>query len=183
MALMTCKRVTHQRKNFEVFLSFRGDDTHLGFTGYLYQALDRIGINTFVGDKFQRGENISEELLRIIENSMISIIVFSENYVFSTWCLVELVKIIEYMKNNQMEVRPIFYNMDPLDVRNQKGKFGEALANHEEKFKDNKKIQRWREALHEAANITGWHYNQWYVFNEKIISPPILATHEINGIY
>ena len=183
MALLTSKRVTHQCKNFEVFLSFRGEDTRLGFTGYLYQALDRNGFNTFVDDKLQRGENISEELLEIIENSMISIIVFSENYAFSTWCLDELVKIIECKKNDQMEVRPVFYNVDPSDVRNQKGKFGEALAKHEEKFRDNKKIQRWREALHEAANITGWHYNQWYVFDKKIISPPILATHEINGIY
>ena len=48
---MTSKRVTHQWKNFEVFLSFRGEDTRLGFTGYLYQALDRNGIKTFVDDK------------------------------------------------------------------------------------------------------------------------------------
>ena len=180
---MTSKRVTHQWKNFEVFLSFKGEDTRLGFTGYLYQALDRNGIKTFVDDKLRRGENISEEFLKIIENSMISIVVFSENYAFSTWCLDELVKIIECKKNDKMEVRPVFYNVNPSDVRNQKGKFGEALAKHEEKFKDNKKIQRWREALHEAANTSGWHYNQWYVFNRKIISRPILATHEINDIY
>ena len=155
MALMTSKRVTHQWKNFEVFLSFRGEDTRLGFTGYLYQTLDRNGIKTFIDDKLQRGENISEEFLKIIENSMISIVVFSENYAFSTWCLDELVKIIECKKNDKMEVRPVFYNVNPSDVRNQKGKFGEALAKHEEKFKDNKKIQRWREALHEAANISG----------------------------
>ncbi|XP_030958721.1 TMV resistance protein N-like [Quercus lobata] len=162
MALLTSKRVTHQCKNFEVFLSFRGEDTRLGFTGYLYQALDRNGFNTFVDDKLQRGENISKELLKIIENSMISIIVFSENYAFSTWCLDELVKIIECKKNDQMEVLPVFYNVNPSDVRNQKGKFGKALAKHEEKFKDSKKIQRWREALREAANISGCHYNQCY---------------------
>ncbi|XP_075657647.1 disease resistance protein Roq1-like [Castanea sativa] len=162
MALITSKRVTHQRKNFEVFLSFRGEDTRLGFTGYLYQALDRNGIKTFVDDKLPRGENISKELLKIIENSMISIVVFSENYAFSTWCLDELVKIIECKKNDQMEVRPVFYNVYPSDVRNQKGKFGEALDKHQEKFKDNKKIQRWREALHDTANISGWHYNQCY---------------------
>ena len=130
MALMTSKRVTHQWKNFEVFLSFRGEDTRLGFTGYLYQTLDRNGIKTFIDDKLRRGENISEEFLKIIENSMISIVVFSENYAFSTWCLDELVKIIECKKNDKMEVRPVFYNVNPSDVRNQKGKFGEALAKH-----------------------------------------------------
>ena len=67
-----------------------------------------------------------------------------------------------------MEVLPVFYNVNPSDVRSQKGKVGEALAKHEEQFKDSKKIQRWREALCEAANISGCHYNRWYVFNEKI---------------
>ncbi|KAM3741455.1 hypothetical protein ACB098_08G178900 [Castanea mollissima] len=162
MALLTGKRVTHQCKNFEVFLSFSGEDTRFGFTGYLYQALDRNGFNTFIDDKLTRGENISKELLKIIENSMISIIIFSENYAFSTWCLDELVKIIECKKNDQLVVLPIFYNVDPSDVRNQKGKFGKALAIHEEKFKDNKKIQSWRGALCEAASISGWHYKQCY---------------------
>ena len=74
----------------------------------------------------------------------------------------ELAKIIECKKNDQL-VRPVFYNVDPSEVRNQKGKFGEALSKHEEKLKDNKKVQRWREALHEAANISGWHYNHEYV--------------------
>lgn len=108
MALMTGERVTQRHKNFEVFLSFRGEDTRLSFTSYLYQALDCNGIKTFVDDKLRRGENISKELLKINENSMISIVVFSENYAFSTWCLDELVKIIECKKNDQMEVRLVF---------------------------------------------------------------------------
>ena len=64
----------------------------------------------------------------------------------------ELAKIVECKKNDQL-VWPIFYNIDPSEVRNQKGKFGDALSKHEEKLKDNKKVQSWREALHEVANI------------------------------
>ena len=96
---------------------------------------------------------------------MISIIVFSEDYASSTWCLDELAKIIEYKKNGHL-VRTVFYKVDPSDVRNQKGKFGEALAKHEEKFKDDKKVQRWREALYEAGNISGWHYKNGYLFSD-----------------
>ena len=91
---------THQLKNFDVFLNFRGEDTRLGFTGHLYNALCQHGINTFLDDNFQRGEEISEELLKTIENSMMSIIVFSKNYASSTWCLDELAKIVECKKNN-----------------------------------------------------------------------------------
>ena len=153
---------THQPKNFDVFLSFRGEDTRLGFIGHLYNALSQQGINTFIDDNLQRGEEIFAKLVKIIESSRISIIVFSKNYASSTWCLDELAKIIECKKNDQL-VRPVFYNVDPSEVRNQKGKFGEALSKHEEKLKDNKKVQRWREALHEAANISGWHYKHEYV--------------------
>ena len=40
---------------------------------------------------------------------------------------------------------PVFYKVDPSEVRDQKGKFGEVLAKHVEKFKNNmKKVQRWR---------------------------------------
>ena len=165
MALVTkasSSSVTHQPKNFDVFLNFRGEDTRLGFIGHLYNALSQQGINTFIDDNLQRGEEISAGLIKIIESSRISIIVFFENYASSTWCLDELAKIVECKKNDQL-VRPVFYNIDPSEVRNQKGKFGEALSKHEEKIKDNKKLHSWREALHEAANISGWHYKHEYV--------------------
>ncbi|XP_023890250.2 disease resistance protein RUN1 [Quercus suber] len=144
--------------NFDVFLSFRGEDTRLGFIGHLYNALVRRGIHTFIDDNLPRGEQISAQLLKTIESSTISIVVFSENYASSAWCLDEIAKIVECKKNDQL-VRPVFYNVDPSEVRNQKGRFGEALAEHE-KVKDNNKVQRWREALTEAGNISGcgWHY-------------------------
>ena len=113
------------------------------------------GINTFIDDNLQRGEEISARLIKIIEG-WISIIIFSENCASSTWCLDEFAKIIECKKNEQL-VRPVFYNIDPSKVRNQIGKFGDALSKHEEKLKDIKNVQSWREALHEAANISGWH--------------------------
>ena len=157
---------TQQPKNFDVFLSFRGEDTRYGFISHLYEALHLRGIHTFIDDNLQRGEKISTELLKTIENSIISIIVFSKNYASSTWCLDELAKIVECKKNDQL-VRPIFYNVDPSDVRNQNGKFGKALAKYEKNIKHNKKVQRWRNALQEAANISGWHYQHRYVFNDN----------------
>ncbi|KAF3943766.1 hypothetical protein CMV_029705 [Castanea mollissima] len=161
MALVTCEGAssvsfTHQPKKFDVFLSFRGEDTRLGFIGHLYNALCQQGINTFIDDNLQRGEEISVGLLKVIESSRISIIVFSENYASSKWCMDELAKIVECKKKDQL-VLPVFYNIDPSEVRNQEGKFGEALSKHEEKLKDYK-VQSWREALFEAANISGWHY-------------------------
>jgi sugar phosphate isomerase/epimerase len=128
------------------------------------------GINIFIDDELPKGEEISAELLEAIESSRISIIVFSQNFASSTWCLDELVKILECKKNNGQTVLPVFYNVDPSDIRNQKGKFGDALAKHEERFKNNmKRVQEWREALNEAGKISSWHYNNKYVFNDYIV--------------
>ena len=151
--------------NYDVFLSFRGEDTRNNFTGHLYKALRDQGFNTFIDDDLQRGEEISMGLLKAIELSMISIVVFSKNFASSHWCLNELVKIFECRNNGQL-VLPIFYKVSPSEIRNQDGKFGIALAKHEEKFKDDiKKVQRWRTTLTEAANLPGFPYNDGYVFN------------------
>ena len=77
----------------------------------------------------------------------------------------ELVKIIKCKKNGQIvKVIPIFYKVDPTEVRHQKGKFGEHLEEHEIKFEDNmKKVQKWRKALTKASNFTGHHYKGEYV--------------------
>ena len=158
------------RRKYDVFLSFRGKDTRHGFIGHLYQALCQKGHNTsFIDNELPRGEGISAERLKVIDDSTILIIVFSENYAFSSRCLDELVKIIECSKNDQV-LLPIFYKVDPSEVRNQNGKFGEALAKHEENYLDIKKVQRWRNALKEAANISGFHYTKdGYVFEDYLL--------------
>ena len=156
---------THQPKNFDVFLSFRGEDTRRGFISHLHNALCRSGIYTFIDYDLPRGEEISVELLKTIENSTMSIIVFSKNYASSTWCLEELAKIVE-CRNNKQLVRPVFYKVDPSEVRKQEGKYGEALTMHEEKFNDKEKIQRWRKALFDAANLAGWDSKDRYLLSD-----------------
>ncbi|XP_027359406.1 TMV resistance protein N-like [Abrus precatorius] len=160
---------------YDVFLSFRGSDTRYGFTGNLYKALCDKGIHTFIDDEeIQRGDEITASLAKSIETSRIAIIVFSENYVSSSFCLDELVTIIHCIKVKGRLVWPVFYDVDPSDVRHQRGSYGEALAKHEEKFKDNmEKVQNWRKVLQEAADMSGWHFKQWdgyeHVFIGKIV--------------
>ncbi|XP_050243019.1 disease resistance protein RUN1-like isoform X8 [Quercus robur] len=161
-----------RRWDYDVFLSFRGEDTRNGFTGHLHRALVDNGFKTFIDDELPRGEQISAELLKAIKSARISIIIFSQNYAFSAWCLDELVEILNCKQNGQ-SVLPVFYKVDPSDVRKQKGNFEVALAEQENKFKDNiGKVQRWRAALNEAANLSGWHYKDCdpeYKFIQQII--------------
>ena len=137
----------------------------MDFTSHLNVFLNLKGIITFIDYEFPRVDEISAKLLKAIESSRSFIIVFPKNYASSTWCLDELVNILKRRKNGKMML-PVFYKVDHLEVRDQKGKFGEVLAKHDEKFKNNmKKVQRWREALNEVGSISGLTYKDKYVFN------------------
>ncbi|GMI79306.1 hypothetical protein HRI_001599900 [Hibiscus trionum] len=149
------------RKKYDIFLSFRGEDTRRNFTDHLYDALKRSGIVTFRDEqKLDAGEEIAPEIFRAIQQSLCSVIVFSETYAFSGWCLEELAEIVKQRNENGHKVFPIFYHVDPSDLRKQKEKVEEAFAIHEERYKEDKeKILRWRNALTQVANIKGWHLN------------------------
>jgi hypothetical protein len=128
------------------------------FTDHLYFALRDAGIKIFKDDhELQGGEYLASELLQGIQGSRISIIVFSRNYAASRWCLEELVEIMECRRSMTQLVLPIFYDVEPSDVRNQTGSFAEAFAKHKEHYLlDMDKVLRWRRALCEAANLSGW---------------------------
>ncbi|KAK8272764.1 hypothetical protein V6Z12_D11G357700 [Gossypium hirsutum] len=147
------------KKKYDVFLSFRGEDTSNNFTDHLYDALKRSGIVTFRDDpKLEAGEEIAPELFNAIHQSWCSVIIFSKTYTFSGWCLEELAEIVQQKNVNGHKVFPIFYDVDPSDLRKQKGKVEEAFAKHQERYKeDTDKIQKWRNALTQVANIKGWH--------------------------
>jgi len=70
---------------YDVFLSFRGEDTRNGFIDYLYASLKQKGIVTFRDEeKLERGKSISPELLKAIEESKFAIVILSRNYASST---------------------------------------------------------------------------------------------------
>ncbi|MED6181252.1 hypothetical protein PIB30_017642 [Stylosanthes scabra] len=64
---------------YDVFVNFRGEDTRFAFTDYLYYALSEIG-----------------KLKVFIKRSRIHIVVMSEKYVSSSWCLLELEHMLKY---------------------------------------------------------------------------------------
>ena len=145
-------------KKFDVFLSFRGEDTRKQFTDHLYSSLNQKGIYTFRDDKeLERGKPISPELLKAVEESRFAVVILSKDYASSSWCLEELSKIVECNKVKGQIIIPVFYHVEPTEVRKQTGNYGEAFAKHQQVFKDDaEKVKRWREALFEVASISGW---------------------------
>ena len=66
---------TERASSYEVFLSFRGEDTRYGFTSHLYTALEQKGICTFIDDeKLERGKSISPTLMKAIKESRFAIV-------------------------------------------------------------------------------------------------------------
>ncbi|XP_028758923.1 uncharacterized protein LOC114717868 [Neltuma alba] len=143
---------------YDVFLSFRGEDTRASFTSHLYSALSNVGILVFKDDlDLPRGNHISIELPRGIERSTISIIIFSKNYAGSKWCLNELSKIMEFYRVLGRVILPVFYDVDPSEVRNQMSSFGAAFRDLIQRSSPTEnEVSRWRIDLREAGGIAGF---------------------------
>ncbi|KAL5732584.1 hypothetical protein ACOSQ2_032276 [Xanthoceras sorbifolium] len=139
---------------YDVFLSFRGEDTRYNFTSHLHKALSDKQLEIFIDYNLNRGDEISPSLLEAFEKSQLSIIIFSKTYASSSWCLEELVKILECREQYGQIVIPVFYGIDPSGVRYQTGSFADAFAEHGQQ--SSHKVQRWKDALKKAANLSGW---------------------------
>ncbi|XP_062015225.1 G-type lectin S-receptor-like serine/threonine-protein kinase RLK1 [Rosa rugosa] len=139
---------------YDVFLSFRGEDTRKNFTDHLYTALVNAHFRTFRDDpELERGENIKENLENAIRQSWSSVIVFSKDYTSSRWCLDELVLILGRMRTSKHVVLPVFYDVNP----HQLGKQAETLSEHP-KYQEKQspeKLSRWKEALREVTDLAG----------------------------
>ncbi|GJW77156.1 NB-ARC domains-containing protein [Tanacetum coccineum] len=113
--------------------------------------------------------NIEKEATPI-EESRFLIIIFSKNYASSSWCLRELVKILErkQIENPKHEVRIIFYDAKPDAARKQKRSYAEAFREHE--ISNSTEVGKWKEALSMAADLSGFDLQEMtYRYEYKFI--------------
>ncbi|XP_039155195.1 disease resistance protein RUN1 [Eucalyptus grandis] len=150
--------VNSSRYEYEVFLSFRGKDTRRGFTSFLYTSMIDVGIRVYKDDKeLRKGEKFGPELLRAINESRISIPIFSKGYASSAWCLKELVQMVKCQKIRGQKIMPIFYDVAPSEVRHQTKGYEEAFLSHENKKRyDEATIREWKAALNTVGELDGW---------------------------
>nr|XP_043619958.1 disease resistance protein RPV1-like [Erigeron canadensis] len=179
-----------KRYTYDVFISFRGKDLRTGFVDHLFEAFRKKGIIVFKDDKdIEVGEKISDELPKAIKESKFYMVIFSKKFADSYWCLNELVEILKICQNPEEEEKrafyPVFYDVKPSEVREQKGPVGEAFSVHSE----NEAAGRWREAMEKAANLEGWELTKTadgheVQFIEKIIhnisQKPYFANFSVN---
>ncbi|QHO33495.1 TMV resistance protein N isoform X2 [Arachis hypogaea] len=157
---------------YDVFISFRGEDTRNSFTSHLHSALLRNQIETFIDYRIPKGGVVWNELVEAFRDSKLFVIIFSENYASSSWCLRELVEIMECKKKNeQVIVIPVFYKIEPTHVRKQSGSYRRAFDEHE-RSSNRKHVHQWRTALTEASNLSGFtcdHHRQEAKLIDEIV--------------
>lgn len=157
MASSSSSSINLQSKAYDVFISFKGTDIRDGFLSHFQKELKQNQIDVFVDEELEKGEEISSSLLAKIEESYLSVVIFSENYAYSPWCLDELVKILECNIEMEQMILPVFYGVDPADVQELKGSYGGALGKYKEESNyDSNKVDTWINALKKISNLSGW---------------------------
>jgi len=148
---------------YDVFLNHRGPDVKKTLASHIHLRLKEHGIKVFLDQKeSQQGEDITEQIKEAIRTASVHVAIFSPKYAESSWCLKELVLMLE----SSSTVIPVFYNVKPSDLRWARGGDGvyaRSLGELEKKRKhdsqpryDSNTIGKWRDALSAVADISGF---------------------------
>lgn len=145
---------------YEVFVSFRGEDLRSGFASHLFRALKGADLLYYRdSDQGERGLEVKPMLIDAIHHAKVALVLLSTNYADSRWCLDELVEIMKCHNNYKQgyghRVFPIFYHVEPTDVRAKRGFFGDGYQRCVQK-NGNQKDMEWSEALDQVGNLSGW---------------------------
>ncbi|KAI4364427.1 hypothetical protein MLD38_020520 [Melastoma candidum] len=84
---------------------------------HLSRALSRSGVYAFKDSEELEAGNRRDDLFDAIKESRAAVVVFSESYADSKWCLDELTKILESRNMGKLTVIPIFYRVPAGEVR------------------------------------------------------------------
>ncbi|KAK8334430.1 hypothetical protein V6Z12_A10G270100 [Gossypium hirsutum] len=140
----------------QVFLSFRGE-TRFNFTAHLLKALKDKALNVFFDEHtLETGKKLLPALSQGIAASNLSIIVLSKDYASSKSCLAEVSDIMDRNHSEGHIVLPIFYHVDPSNVRNLGGSFKTSFAHHESK-RPTDEVKRWKDAFAKVGKLKGIH--------------------------
>ncbi|KAG0626986.1 hypothetical protein M758_2G165800 [Ceratodon purpureus] len=142
--------------NYDVFISHRGPDTKTGFVSFLHRDLEAAGLLPFLDCKsIDMGEDSWECIEDAIRKTPIAVVVFSESFAQSEWCLRELHVMLH---TPSVKVLPVFYKVRPSEVRfpesgQLKDGFQKLVGRH-----DKNSIEQWRADLEQASKLMGWEH-------------------------
>ncbi|WVZ17247.1 hypothetical protein V8G54_010229 [Vigna mungo] len=143
---------------YDVLINFNGEDIRRKFVSHLDSVLSSVGLTTFL--HHQNAVESTHLQQPILDLCRVVIVVFTKTYSESAWCLHQLQQIIQWHQTYCRHVLPVYYEIQPSDVRLQKGDFGKAFKATAHQTFSAKQLQhgmsRWSHALTKAANFFGW---------------------------
>ncbi|CAH2047872.1 unnamed protein product, partial [Thlaspi arvense] len=111
-----------------------------------------LGITTLEDENELRGAEPDPSVVdQTIGESKVVVVLISEKYASSPLCLRSLVRILGFYHSGSLHVIPVFYDIEPCDVRKQSGKLWEPFSLHEREHPAN--VQTWRQTLSQLADI------------------------------
>ncbi|GLJ52640.1 hypothetical protein SUGI_1120370 [Cryptomeria japonica] len=146
------------KKIYDAFINHRGPDVKETLAFALYDSLEEEGFWTFLDDmEIELGDSIESAIKNAIYSSKLQIAIFSPRYAESSWCLDELVLMLE----TKARFIPIFCDVEPFELRYpDMGVYAAAFAKHEEKGRFSKeRLDQWKEALHSSSLISGYEFS------------------------
>eukprot|EP00253_Pinus_taeda_P015737 PITA_15737 len=152
---------------FDVFISHRGPDVKKTLATHLYHRLCEHDLSVFLDEQELRaGDTVNPQLESAVRTSSVNIAIFSPNYAASTWCLDELLNMVDSMSKYKSTIIPLFFGVTLAEVRwtqGGKGVYGKDLyilqgkkTFHGQRRHDSDIIEKWRNALSTVADIKGF---------------------------
>ncbi|XP_052724522.1 disease resistance protein RUN1-like isoform X2 [Vigna angularis] len=143
---------------YDVLINFNGEDIRRKFVSHLDSALSSVGLTTFL--HHQNAVESTHVQQPILDLCRVVIVVFTKTYSESAWCLHQLQQIIQWHQTYCRHVLPVYYEIQPSDVRFQKGDFGKAFKETAHQTFSAQQLEhgmsRWSHALTKASNLFGW---------------------------
>ncbi|XP_074324676.1 disease resistance protein RLM3-like isoform X2 [Apium graveolens] len=156
-------------KRIDVFLNFSAEDIGKNFGAHLHRSLRRADIQTITGD-VSRSDTLSS-----VQQSRISVVVFSKNYASSAQALDELVNIRECSGTGGLVVLPVFYNFDRYSLMNQL-----ETSKGEHELQQTGSMSRWRQALEEISSMPGY---DLYKFADRAEMKQLVSVNSLRQYY
>jgi hypothetical protein len=168
--LTTTNASATSSSHYDAFINHRGPDSKNTFASHLYRRLISTGLRVFLDrEELVEGGNLTCQIKAAIRVASVQVAVFSPTYAESSWCLDELVLMVD----SGATILPVFYNVKPHVLRRtvKNGAYAEALLKHQQKTATNPQtgqeepryqpdtIKNWRNALAHVAEISGFELN------------------------
>jgi len=112
---------------WDVFINHRGPIVKNTFASYLYQRLINISLRVFLDkEELEARQNIPSQIEQGIRGASSHIVIFSDTYAKSTWCLDELVLMVESVKSGKI-ILPVFHKVQNSVLRGRHVAIGKGL--------------------------------------------------------